>query len=182
MFFFEELDETTRGLMLAEFEADLAAGKLTVNDGLTETGRSKYPDLLRQAIAEGDSDKFGESLRHREYWKSDAQHIWKEGEGPNPLAHGRVEVYAESQFNLYYMRALCRKLLSENVTHAVVYQAKSVENAGVFGNVAPGDLVPCTIVLEELRSPPSLPAVVGIPIDAASGISLRRKRGFARTR
>jgi len=65
---FEELDQTTRDLMLAELEAELAGPNPYFGRGLSPSGRATFPDLMRRAIREGNEVSLAADLERADYW------------------------------------------------------------------------------------------------------------------
>ena len=57
-----DLDDKTRGHMLAERERDIGDGTLYMGKDLSEEGRDKYPEFLREAIESGDDGQLESRL------------------------------------------------------------------------------------------------------------------------
>ena len=174
MFQFEELDEVTRKFMLQEFERDFAAGTLYLSDRLTATGKTTYPELLRQAIKDGNERTLTQSLQHSGFWNTQEQRVRQGKPYLAAMPRNAAEVLAEGEFNVFYMRGLACKLIGEGQAQAEVYRAKVVENPRAGERVNPGDLVPCQEVLDDLRSREEGASKVGIPRGPASGLCMRR--------
>lgn len=107
---FQELDATTRGLMLEELNFDLEEhGRLYPSKVLTEQGLADYPDLMRRAITDHDeawlTDRLNEQLRV----------------AATPVDAGRR--LARTEFNRYYIRAICRRAEQHRSTTVVPYRA-----------------------------------------------------------
>ncbi len=123
---YENLDATTRGLMAEEIEVDGAT--LYVSNYLNDTGRGRWPALLREAAISGTDDSLAAALNIGNCFK-------RQVERRNPKGGTRMvnvpvtaaQTLAESQFNMYYMRALARRAI-DNGTTLTVYRAKAVAN------------------------------------------------------
>ena len=59
----ENLDDRTRHFMLEELELDVTSGTLYLSPRLSESGRSEYESLLREAIKSGNDDSLAQALR-----------------------------------------------------------------------------------------------------------------------
>src|SRR5688572_26328900 len=69
--YFENLDDRTRQLMLDEMEYDIAQNQLHISPFLSGQGQRDYPNILREAIQNGDDETLAQSLReHRRILKT----------------------------------------------------------------------------------------------------------------
>lgn len=169
------LDERTRELMLAEVEYDVARNELHISPILSGQGQRDYPDLLRQAIEAGNEESLAESLHaHRRIERTLHRRKPSGGYLIVTVPVTAAETLAESEFNRYYIRALCRRALEEGVPELIVYRAKPVaaprpeSEALLETSVDPAEL------LADLREHPGeeRPSL-GIPGGPNSGISVR---------
>lgn len=60
---YENLDEKTREFMLEELETDIRHGKMYISPRLNSLGRSKWVELLREAIKSYDDVWLANQLR-----------------------------------------------------------------------------------------------------------------------
>ena len=169
------LDERTRELMLEELEYDIERDQLHISPYLSGQGLRDYPNLLRQAVASGTDETLAESLRQRR--RIDRTLNRRKPSGGYTIAtipSNAAEVVAESEFNRYYIRALCRRAIQDGIEHLIVYRAKPVgqprpqSEALIENEVDPAEL------LEDLRrhTGDEAPAL-GIPAGPGSGLSVR---------
>lgn len=196
MFHFEELDEATREHMLDEVERDIADGKLYMSKNFSASAKGAYPDLLRKAVREGTEQSLTQALRYAGFWSFIKG---RSGFGsPRPLRPMRplksgpsgfgsagstldeinnaAATFAEGEFNVYYMRGLCLKLIAEGQGQAEVYRAKAVDEPRAGGKVHAGQIVSCADHLEALRARKGGVSTLGLPRGVNSGLSLRRVR------
>ncbi len=121
---FEELDETTRRYMLAEFEAEEATDIPYRSDKLTPKGLSAFPDLVRDAILQGDETRLTDSLSDRTFWRELERWVVR---GVTTFRRYSIPDAAEglglTEFNTWYVRGLARRLMDEGQTHCQVYHA-----------------------------------------------------------
>ena len=136
-FNFENLDKVTRGLMLEEFENDSSQGRLNYSKKFKAHGVSRYPELMREAISSGDPTQLGNDLLVRRCMNDDTA---------NKNSH---TLFAECEFNRYYMRACCRRAIAQGIEKVEVYRAKHVDNPR--SNSLEGELFNPRVILEDLR-------------------------------
>lgn len=114
VFEFKNLDETTRLLMLKEFDSDVRTNSLYISSRLNEQGRKEFPVLLRNALANGTIESLEASifpfqhLNYEDFQPVDA-FTWKIRKMPR----NAIKLLA-LEFNYYYMIAICRRAIKEN--------------------------------------------------------------------
>ncbi len=107
---FLELDETTRRLMLEELDLDIAQNEHPyLGKTLTDQGRADYVALLRQAMLEGDEASLVIAL-------SSAGRV-------NVVPVDAARRLGRTEFNRYYMRAICVRAAEHDATPVVAYRA-----------------------------------------------------------
>lgn len=169
------LDERTRALMLEEVAYDVERQQLHISPYLSGQGQHDYENLLRQAIESGDETTLAARLgEHRRIARTAHRRKPEGGYTIVTVPRNAAETIAESEFNRYYIRALCRRAIEDGVDELIVYRAKPVREP------RPGseDLVEATVdpqaLLQDLRehTGDALPEM-GIPGGPNSGISVR---------
>ncbi len=129
VFVFEELDDETRAVMLAEFRAEEASidpGPYRPrNPGLTDAGLAIYTQAIEEALAHGNGETLAEALAHPPYWNLREEAM--RGGRPfvrhhNPAALARR--FGVTQFNTWYVRALARRLAREDIEVCEIYEAE----------------------------------------------------------
>ena len=173
--YFENLDNRTRQLMLAEMEYDIANNQLHISPFLSGQGQRDYANLLREALESGNDETLAENLRmHRRILKTLPRRNPKGGYSIAATAENAAEVLAESEFNRYYIRALARRAIEDGIQEVVVYRAKPARKprpeseARIETALSPEEL------LADLRAHlgderPTL----GVPSGPNSGLSVR---------
>lgn len=121
---FEELDSTTRGIMLREMNDEDSGGNPYRGDVLSDAGRRAWPSLITEAIRQGDEETLALALASADYWNPTETYV------RNGVARERrVNVtqasqrLATSEFNTWYVRGLAVRLLDEGVVDCQVYRA-----------------------------------------------------------
>ena len=173
--YFENLDDRTRQLMLAEVEYDMAHHQLHISPFLSGQGQRDYVHLLREAIQSGNDETLAEELRaHRRIIKTQPRRKPKGGYSIAGTPENAPQVLAESEFNRYYIRALARRAIEDGISELVIYRAKPVSNprpeseARVETSLSPEEL------LADLRAHPGdEPPTLGVPSGPNSGLSVR---------
>lgn len=106
---YEDLDPTTRPMMIAEFTDDLAKSAIYVSGRLTAAGRSAWPDLLREALAAHDDDWLASELETKGLLEAKELRQGKPVDVP-VTAHWTL---AQGEFNHFYIRGVCRRAVAE---------------------------------------------------------------------
>jgi hypothetical protein len=121
---FEELDGETRSYMLKEFEAEEAGQKPYRGRGLSEVGRTSFPDLMREAIRHGTEETLAAALLRPHFWNANETYTRNGIQRIRPL---KVQQAAErlglTEFNTWYVRGLAKRLTDEGVEECQVYRA-----------------------------------------------------------
>ena len=172
--YFENLDDRTRQLMLAEMDYDIDHNELHISPFLSGQGQRDYTNLLREALQSGNDETLAQNLRaHRRLIKTLPRRKPKGGYAIAATPENAAEVLSESEFNRYYIRALARRAIEDGIPELVVYRAKQVNSprpeseALIETTLAPEDL------LADLRSHPGESTSLGVPSGPNSGLTVR---------
>ncbi len=173
--YLENLDDRTRRLMLAEMDYDIAHNQLHISPLLSGQGQRDYPNLLRQAILEGNDATLAQALRlHRRLIRTQPRRSPKGGYSLASTPENAAEVLAEGQFNRYYIRALARRAIEDGLPALIVYRARPVRNPRPASEDLVETALPPADLLEDLRQyPGDEPTALGVPAGPNSGISVR---------
>jgi hypothetical protein len=116
MFVFEELDATTRGFMLREFDSE-EAGTPYRSSVLSAAGLAAFPGIMRNAIQSGNETTLYQALANPLLWQQ------TDRGGRRVNAQAAAERLAYTEFNTWYVRGLAARLIAEGVEHCEVYRA-----------------------------------------------------------
>ena len=122
---FEELTPVVRSHMLAEFRIeqqrqDCAPYRPKV---LTPLGESIFVPTMEHHLANGDEVSLAVALSPSEYWVERGVRNTKKGPVSYFLSgENRAMVFAITDFNTWYIRGLCKQLMSEGVEYCEVYR------------------------------------------------------------
>lgn len=179
---YENLDDETRRLMIIEIEADLEEGArdpargLYISSYLNQTGVEAWPNLLLEAVRTGGDDTLARELDRQRCFKAEVQR--RKPSGGFTIARVPVTAAAtlsESQFNMYYMRALSVRAI-ELGAGLVVYRAKRVENPRSTSEEMIGRTLDPAEVLAALRETRGVNPPTHIPLPN-TGITVRLASG-----
>jgi hypothetical protein len=122
---FEELDDVTRRYMLAEFELEEQSPSPYRGKGLTNGGKAVFPDLMRNAVKEGNEHTLAQALLNSAYWHRTETYVRAGVERERQVNILQTsERLALSEFNTWYVRGLAKRLMDENVTRCQAYRAQ----------------------------------------------------------
>lgn len=169
---FQNLDAETRRLMIEEIDIDIKGRGLYVSNYLNISGATLWPNLLRTAAAEGTDDSLAEALRSKNCFKEKSER--KNPKGGTTMAavpHTAAQTLAESQFNMYFMRALARRAVQEK-RFLIIYRAKDVFQPREGSEKLIGSQLSPELVLDELRKTKGVEPSIGIPLPN-SGLTVK---------
>ena len=120
---YEELDATTRKWMLDEFKKELGGAPFRPKV-LSDLGWGQFPQIMEEAIKSGDDVTLAQALDRPAFFQ-DRTRRTKTGTArvrTNPAAASKM--LALTEFNTWYVRGLCRRLIEESVKTCEVYRAE----------------------------------------------------------
>lgn len=171
---FEDLDDTTRRLMVQEFDEDEASRRVYVSGWFTEEGANRYPALMREAIEIGTDDSLADALGLPGTFVSHYQKRTPSGGVTMAkVPHTAATTFAQGEFNRFYIRGLCLRAIdeAEGNGRVVVYRARESSWARPESEALIGTTLDAQDLLDDLRihigeAPTLLPYV-------NSGLSVR---------
>ena len=170
----ENLDTTTRPFMLSEVAHDIASNALYISNRLNPNGRTLWPELLRQAIEHHDIQWLADALRSRACMASTEQRRKPSGgftDAAVPVT--APDTLAEGEFNRFYIRGLCQRVLQQGSGSLVVYRAKEVSSPRAESQALIGTAIDAQKTLTDLREHPGIDTALGLPPGPNSGLSVR---------
>jgi len=170
----ENLDTTTRQFMLSEVAHDIASNTLYVSNRLNPNGRAAWPELLRESIEHHDIQWLADALRSRGYMASTEQRRKPTGgytDAAVPVT--APDTLAEGEFNRFYIRGLCQRVLQQGSGSLIVYRAKDVSAPRAESQALIGTPIDAQQTLADLRANPGIDTALGLPPGPNSGLSIR---------
>lgn len=174
---YENLDDETRAFMLEEIEMDVAAERIYLSAYLTQRAQGDWPDLLREAVQSGSDDSLGAKLRASTTLnRMTMRRTPRGGVTQVRVPYNAAEVLAESEFNRFYVRGLCRRAIASGIARLEVYRAKPVAQPRKESERLIGLLIDPETVLIDVRGSTGVETALGVPPGPGSGITVRIPR------
>jgi len=175
---YADLDGVTRTHMLAEIDLDVSSGTLFHSPRLSPTGRHLYASLLREAAESRDDDWLASELQWRGCIASSRPRRKPRG----GISIARVpdnahETLAEGEFNRFYARGLCARVVQTGGSEVEVYRGKQVQNPRPESEAMVGRRLPAQALLDDLRRSQGIEPALGLPPGPNSGLTVRRVNG-----
>ena len=127
MFNFEELNEETRAKMLQEFDTE-EAGSPFRSPRLSPLGVQEFPCIMREAIRNGNEQTLYDNLNGSRHWNETEPYVRNGVTRFRRLNYSyAAKTFAVTEFNTWYVRGLCRRLLDDGVDICQVYRAESAQ-------------------------------------------------------
>jgi hypothetical protein len=167
-----DLDPCTRRFMLAELEADIAAGTLYQSPQLSETGLGRYSRLLRDAIMTGTDESFAEALRDCDAVRPPTR-WYPKGIGAEQASAVATTRLAERELHRFYIRGLCCRALHQGVESLEIYRARPADPGRAPANAMIGVRISVRSLLEDLRGTFDSWPPHGLPQCRDAGLSVR---------
>jgi hypothetical protein len=170
---YQDLVAQTRDLMLAEITDDVDARGLYISSYLSPSGEANYPQQLRDAAANGTDNSLASSLKASRAFKAtyDRKHPKRMGFVQAKVPHTAPQTLAESQFNMYFIRAVCLRAIDEG-REIEVYRARHSDNPRPESERLIGTRPDPEMVLTALRETKGVNPPNGIPMPN-SGLSVK---------
>lgn len=166
----KNLDEITRKFMVDEIKMDIENGDLYISDRLNNEGKSIYPDLLIKSATSGNDEELAIDLKNKKCFKLTYQRRKSSGGFSEvKMPSNAPESLAEGEFNRFYIRALCRRVIQENCGQLRVYRARFSEHPREESKEKIGKFVNAEELLHDLRKNIGENAYIGNP---NSGLSV----------
>lgn len=174
----EELDDATRVRMHGEFLAEWGAEDHFVPASLDVQGVAEWEEILGAAIQSGDDATLAAALgrsgliKQRETYPRNGRTY----ERTVNVAQ-RAEQLATSEFNTWYVRGLCARLLDEGVERVQVYRAAPAKYAVAGCSTHEGALMSTRVVYDGHRAsywPEVNQQAVSVPMQPGCHHSVRR--------
>lgn len=167
-FNFKNLDEEVRALMIEEIQLDIAEDKLYISLRLNTFGANNYPEYLLQAAKEGDEETFETLLDINSCFNS---HDMSKGK-PSKMPKNASKLLCQSEFNRFYIRAVCRKSILENKSHVEIYRARESSWSRPDSDAKIGTSLSANELLDDLRRSIGAPPKVLPEVNSGLSVAL----------
>lgn len=167
-FDFHDLERATiRALMLEEAKLDIAESLLYYSERFNERGHTIYEKTLLEALGSHDEVWLERQLFSPTCFNSTELRAGKVVKVPSNAS----TVFAQSEFNRFYVRGLCRFALNNPGTRLRVYRARQSSRARPESEAKIGTLLDPQTTLTDLRSRIGINPEFGLP-EVMSGLSV----------
>ena len=174
---YENLDERTRSFMLGEVDSDLSHEKFYISPRLNELGEENYVYLLKEAIEHHDDAWLAQQLRSRGYMKENEQRKQPGGDLMTVrIPRTAPDALSEGEFNRYYIRGLCVRVIAEGIDQVEVYRGKPVSPFRPESEAMLGQRLSAKMLLEDLRESIGVDSALDLPAGPASGLTVRMEK------
>ena len=164
---YDNLDESTRAYMVAEYERDLKEDNLYISVRLSPAGIEGWPDLLRTALVEGTDESLASQIAKPGRLN---QNDFRQGR-PIKMNKDAHLTLGEGEFNRFYIRGVCLRAIEEG-RQVVAYRARFSSEPRSSSLAVDGDVFDPVLLLEDLRAHPGTEPQHGFP-GPNSGMSIR---------
>lgn len=171
-FNFENLDEIIRKLMNDEIDFDIEKDQLYLSKRFNEKGQKIYKDLLKDSVQNGDEQTLAVSLKNNGCFKAYEERKTKSGLTSAKVPETANLTLAESEFNRFYIRALCVRAINDSLV-LVVYRARHSDKPRSESENLIGQTIDPQNLLDDLRKNIGIETALGLPPGPNSGLSIR---------
>lgn len=171
-FNFENLNEQTRLAMISEVKTDIDRKTIYYSKRFTKYGRIKYLALLLDAVKSGNEQTLAKSIKFNYCFVETEKREGKSGVIQANIPKNANQVFAESEFNRFYIRALAKIAISTNRS-LTVYRAKQSKMPRSESETQIGKTIDSVNLLYDLRNNIGTDTALGLPAGLNSGLSVR---------
>lgn len=171
-FNFENLNEYTRLVMISEVKTDIDRKAIYYSKRFTKYGRIKYLTLLLDAVKSGDEQTLAKSIKFNYCFVETEKREGKNGVIQANIPKNANQVFAESEFNRFYIRALAKIAISTN-RGLTIYRAKQSKTPRPESQRLIEKTIDPVNLLYDLRNNIGVDTAFGLPAGPNSGLSVR---------
>ncbi len=171
-FNFTNLDEQTRKLMLDEINLDINNNQLYFSKRFNATGIQLYADILQKSVTSGDEEHLAISLKQNGCFKDKEERRTKSGVTLVKVPETAHQTLAESEFNRFYIRALCLRAIT-NGQQLIIYRARHSDNPRIESEMMINKTIDPNKLLADLRQNIGVDTALGLPPGPNSGLTVK---------
>lgn len=166
-FNFVNLTDSVRGKMLSEVEMDISKGNIYISGRLNELGIEKYVEFLKESIENG-TEEILEALIRDNNCLNDTE--ISNGK-TKKVSSNAAQLIAQSEFNRFYIRAICLEAIENDIESVEVYRARESSWSRPESETMIGRQINPKELLEDLRI--SIGVTPQILPEINSGLSIK---------
>jgi hypothetical protein len=171
-FNFRNLDDLTRQKMLEEVELDIERGCLYISPRLRKGNEEIFKNLLIDAAKFHNEEWFAEQIESRGLLKTHEPYTRSGITRERAVPSNAHLVLAEGEFNRFYVRAICKRVLEQGLSVVIVYRGKEVSNPRPDSAAKIGTEINAQNLLDDLRDHPGVDTALGLPPGPNSGLTV----------
>jgi hypothetical protein len=173
----DDLDDETRRYMLSEMARDSVHDDLYMSRYFSEEGRRRYPVLIREALEVGTDASLAEALSSPAMFETHHQRRKPSGGHTTAKVPDTAPVtFAEGEFNRFYLRGLCARIVESGGGVVEIYRARYSERPRAESVAMEGTTLNAATLLDDLRTSQGVDTALGLPPGPNSGLSARIPR------
>jgi hypothetical protein len=172
---YHNLDRETRGFMVEEINHDVTQNKLYMSSRLNPSGQAAWASLIKNAAEQHNDVWLEQEIRGQNLLNSSEQRRKKNSTTEFISVSVPVtapETLSEGEFNRFYIRGLCRRVLAKGQGALRVYRAKHSDNPRPESQAKVGEIIDAQKTLNDLRTNIGFEPSLGIPPGPNSGLSV----------
>ena len=167
-------DDETRRYMIAEMEYDITANTLYTGKYLSDYGVEDYPNLLREALEAGTDSSLAAALSEPGLFKETYEKRKPSGGfSSSKVPHTAPVTLAEGEFNRFYLRGLCQRVIAAGNGGIEIYRARASAAPRPESEAMIGQRLDAQTLLADLREHVGVDTALGLPPGPNSGLSGR---------
>ena len=159
--------------MLREVELDMSRGNLYLSPRLNENGRRNYASLLKEAIGHYNDAWLAVQLAKNDCMANFEQRNRNGISKTVKVPVNAPDVLSEGEFNRFYIRGVCARVIDEGLKKIEVYRGKSVKTPRSESQAMIGTKLPAEELLKDLRASIGVDTAFGLPPGPNSGLTVR---------
>lgn len=170
-FNFENLNEQTRLAMVSEVKTDIDRETIYYSKRFTKYGRINYLALLLDAVKSGNEQTLAKSIKFNYCFVETEKREGKSGVIQANIPKNANQIFAESEFNRFYIRALAKIAISTN-RELFIYRAKQSKSPRPESERLIGKNIDPVNLLYDLRNNIGVDTALGLPAGPNSELSV----------
>jgi len=166
-FNFLNLDQNVRSLMLSEINTDIETDNFYVSERLNDTGKENYATFLIDSVTNSDEETLEALLDFTTHFNPTSLRQGK----PVKIPSNASTLLCQSEFNRYYIRALCAHAIANDINEVEIYRARESSWSRPESEAKIGKKISAQDLLDDLRS--SVGAEPKLMPEVNSGLSVK---------
>lgn len=166
-FNFLNLDQNVRSYMLSEINKDIEMDNFYVSERLNDTGKKNYAAFLIDSATNSDEEAFEGLLDFETHFNLTSL---RQG-NPVKTPSNASSLLCQSEFNRYYIRAVCAHAIANDISELEIYRARESSRSRPESEAKIGKKLSAQDLLDDLRS--SIGAEPKLMPEVNSGLSVK---------